>query len=277
MPEIGRMKMLVQWNLTKKMKGIRKCDVLVISIGKSGRTWLRVMINKYISLAYDVPFNLDDLSSQNDSIPSILYTHEMSRHYGATLRERILGKYIVPDKIMSGKKVILMYRDPRDVIVSLYFHSLKRGRKKNKGLILMDMVSGKRNRMLRVVSVLNGWRKRLEGHPDCLWISYEDLMKDTITEFMSVLKHLDLNIIDRNIAEKAVDFAKFDNMKKMETQDQFKTNILRPGDPSDPDSYKVRKGEVGGYVNYFSEEEQLYLNSAMEDLDPFFGYKTTPD
>lgn len=276
--------MLVQWNLTRKMAGIKESDVLFISIGKSGRTWLRVMINKYISLAYDVPFSLDDLSSRDDSIPSILYTHEMWRHYGSTLREKILGKYIVPDNILSTKKVVLLYRDPRDVIVSLYFHifrmrSLRKrmSRKKNNDLILMDLVAGKKNRMAQIVQVLNGWRKRLEGHTDCLWISYEDLMKETTKNFMEVLRHIDLDIINQDIAEKAIEFGKFENMKKMEAEDQFKTNILGPGNLSDPDSYKVRKGEVGGYVNYFNEEELRYLNTTIADLDPFFDYKTSSD
>ena len=276
--------MSIQWNLTRKMKGIKKSDVLVISIGKSGRTWLRVMINKYISLAYNVPVSLDDLGSQNDNIPSILYTHEMWTHYGGTFREKITGKYIVPDSILSTKKVILLYRDPRDVIVSLYFHILrrrslrkKRHLKKRKNLILRDLVAGKKSQMPRQVQVLNGWRKRLEDHTDCLWISYEDLMKDTTNKFMEVLRHIDFDIINQDIAEQAIEFAQFENMKKMERDDYFESKKLRPADPSDSDSYHVRKGEVGGYVNYFNEEELYNLNKTIADLDPFFGYKAKSD
>lgn len=63
--------MNVKWNLTNKAKLMRKSDVLVLSISKSGRTWLRVMINKYISLVYDIPFSLEDLSMRNNEVPSI--------------------------------------------------------------------------------------------------------------------------------------------------------------------------------------------------------------
>ncbi len=273
--------MHVRWNLTRKLKGIKKCDVLVISIGKSGRTWLRVMINKYISLAYNVPISLDDLGSQNDNIPSIFYTHEMWTHYGGTFREKITGKYIVPDNILSTKKIVLLYRDPRDVIVSLYFHglrmrSLKKKRifKKNKDPILMDLVVGKKSRMPRQVQVLNGWRKRLEDNANCLWISYENLMRDTTGKFREVLEHIGFDIINQDIVEKTIEFAQFENMKKMEREDYFKSKKLKPGNPSDPDSFKVRKGEVGGYVNYFNDEELSDLNRAIADLDPFFGYNT---
>lgn len=271
--------MNIGWNLTRKLKGIKKSDVLVISIGKSGRTWLRVMINKYISSAYNVPLSLDDLGSQNDNIPSILYTHELWEHYGGTFREKITGKYLVPDKILSTKKVVLLYRDPRDVIVSLYFHRLRmralrkrRIFKKHKDLNLMDMVMGENSTMSRQIQVLDCWRKRLGNHTDCLWISYEDLMRDTTNKFMEVLRHVDFDIINQELAEETIEFAKFENMKKMERENRFKTNILRPGNPSDPDSYKVRKGQVGGYINYFNDEELSHLNRAIADLDPFFGY-----
>ena len=281
----GKTNMRVQWNLSRKMKGIRNSDVLVISIGKSGRTWLRVMINKYISLAYDVPVSLDDIGSQNNNIPSILYTHEMWTHYGGTFREKITGKYVVPDNILSTKKTVLLYRDPRDVIVSLYFHLLRRRslrtrrkwHKKSHHLTVMDLVAGKKEQMHRQVQVLNGWRKRLEDHTDCLWMSYEELMENTTKKFMEVLRHIDFDIIDQGIAEKAIEFAQFENMKKMERENFFEDKRLRPANPSDPDSYHVRKGEVGGYTNYFNEEELRYLNSTIADLDPFFDYNTSSD
>ena len=71
---------------------------------------------------------------------------------------------------------------------------------------------------------------------------------------------------------KAIEFTEFENMKKMEAEDRFKTNILRPGDPSDPDSFKVRRGKIGGYVHYFREGELPLLERSIADLDPFFGY-----
>jgi hypothetical protein len=274
--------MKVRWNLTGKLKGVKKSDVLILSIAKSGRTWLRVMINKYLSLAYNVPFGLDDLSMHNSEIPKILYTHEGWANYdSATFKQRFLGRYIVPDNVLSTKKVILLYRDPRDVVVSLYFQLVKRSRKKDvrsrKNMTQLDLVVGDSNRMARIVKVMNDWRKRLENHSDCLWVSYEDLMVDPHREFVEILRHIGFDTINEDLAAEAIEFSKFENMKKMEAEDQFNTNILRPGDPSDPDSYKVRKGEVGGYMNYFSEDELPFLDKSIEDLDPFYGYNKTSD
>ena len=183
----------------------------------------------------------------------------------------------MPDRILSAKKVIMLFRDPRDVVVSLYFEVNKRSRKATKkerrgDVNLMDFVVGPRSRMSRMISVLNDWRKALKSHPDCLWISYEDLRADTRGKFFQLLEHIGFDTINEDFVVKAIEFAEFENMKKMEAEDRFKTNILRPGDPSDPDSYKVRRGEIGGYVRYFREEELPLLERSIADLDPFFGY-----
>jgi hypothetical protein len=275
--------MIVKWNLTNKAKLMGKSDVLLLSISKSGRTWLRVMINKYISLIYDIPFSLENLSKRNNEVSSIFYTHGKWAHYEeATLSQKIIGRYIVPAKILSAKKVIMLFRDPRDVIVSLYFHVTKRGRKPGKekhsgNVKLMDFVVGPRSRMPRMINVLNDWRRSLENHPDCLWISYEDLKADTKKIFFQVLEHIGFDTINEDFAVKAIEFAGFENMKKMEAEGRFKKNLLRPGDPSDPDSYKVRKGVVGGYMEYFNEDELPILDKSIDDLDPFYGYTKASD
>ena len=266
--------MYVWWNLTKSLTKIKNFDILVLSIGKSGRTWLRVMINKYISLAYNISFGLEDLSANDDTIPSIFYTHEMWEHFSkATISQKILGKYMIPDKFLMTKKVVLLYRDPRDILVSLYYHKTKRSDKRAH-MNIVDLITDKRSGINRIVKVLNNWRQRLENHPDCFWISYEDLRRDTFKKFMEILRFVGPNRVSEDLARQAVKFTEFKNMKKMEANGEFKSKILQPGDPSDPDSFKVREGKVGGYVRHFSKDELCYLDRAVALLDAFYGYDT---
>ncbi len=264
--------MYVWWNLTKSLTKIKNCDILVLSIGKSGRTWLRVMINKYISLAYNISFGLEDLSTNDDTIPSIFYTHEMWEHFSkATISQKVLGKYVIPDKFLMTKKVVLLYRDPRDILVSLYFHMAKRS-KKRVHIKLADLLWNQNIGIRRIIQVLNEWRQRLENHPSCFWISYEDLKFDPFKNFVNILRFIFLNRVSEDLAKQAVEFADFKNMKKMEAKGEFKSKILQPGDPSDPDSYKVREGKVGGYVHHFSKEELCYLDRAITGLSTFYDY-----
>ena len=54
----------------------------------------------------------------------------------------------------------------------------------------------------------------------------------------------------------------------------FKSDKLKPGDASDGDSHEVRLGESRGYRNYFSDEQNAYIDSLVRDrLDPVCGYR----
>jgi hypothetical protein len=62
----------------------------------------------------------------------------------------------------------------------------------------------------------------------------------------------------------------------MEGKKQFRLagGRMMPGDKNNPDSYKVRRAKVGGYRDYFSDEQVDAIDKQVADtLDPLFGYK----
>jgi hypothetical protein len=63
-------------------------------------------------------------------------------------------------------------------------------------------------------------------------------------------------------------------MQKLEAAGAFDSNILHPGDVRDPESFKVRRGKVGGYREYLSFEDQKYAADELIKLDPRFGYNS---
>ena len=75
-----------------------------------------------------------------------------------------------------------------------------------------------------------------------------------------------------SILREAIEFSRFENMQKMEAAGAFDSKILRAGDVRDPESFKVRRGKIGGYREYLSAEDQLYAAKAIKKLDRRFGY-----
>ena len=61
-------------------------------------------------------------------------------------------------------------------------------------------------------------------------------------------------------------------MQKLEAAGAFDSNILHPGDVRDRESFKVRRGKVGGYREYLSAGDQQFAAEAMRELDQRFGY-----
>src|SRR5687767_7028255 len=55
-------------------------DYVIVSFGKSGRTWLRLLVSRYFQLRYQLPtdavFRFKNLSALNSSVPAILFTHD---------------------------------------------------------------------------------------------------------------------------------------------------------------------------------------------------------
>ena len=53
----------------------------------------------------------------------------------------------------------------------------------------------------------------------------------------------------------------------------FRQGGLKRRDAGDPESFKVRRGKVGGYRDYFSPQQVEELETLVNDnLSPVFGY-----
>ena len=72
----------------------------------------------------------------------------------------------------------------------------------------------------------------------------------------------------------AVAFASFENMQKMEAGRTFwSSRRMLPRDPNNPQSFKVRRGKVGGYRDDFTAPEIRRIEALVQaELDPVFGY-----
>ncbi|GAB4389543.1 MAG: sulfotransferase domain-containing protein [Thermodesulfovibrionales bacterium] len=262
------------WVLTEKRRILRDADAVVISVPKCGRTWLRVMANKYFSIRYGVPFELGDMGRLDSRVPSIIYTHERWEHTTDVTWSGFLSRrYLIPDRVLSRKKVVVLYRDPRDVEVSLFFQVTRRNeRRPRAGMDMAAFLRDRRYGIEKVVRMMNLWRRRFRDHPACLWLSYEEMKADPRGALAKFLEFVGEKDPRRGAVEEAVDFSRFENMRRMEAEKEFQGKILRPADPSDPDSFKVRKGKVGGHVDHFSPEDRRYAARALSALDPFYGY-----
>jgi hypothetical protein len=126
--------------------------------------------------------------------------------------------------------------------------------------------------MLAIINAMNDWINEFSGRDNFSLVRYEALRASPAEYFRDLLAVLGESTPDANIFEAALEFSRFDNMQKLEAAGAFDSNILHPGDVRDPESFKVRRGKVGGYREYLSVEDQQYAANALAQLDPLFGY-----
>lgn len=266
----------------EQMEKLRQADIVVVSFGKSGRTWLRVMLSHLFRVMYALPANailgFDNFHHFNNAVPRIFFTHD---NYIKDFTGDASSK-----KPFYDKRVVLMARDPRDAAVSQYFQ-WKFRMKPNKKAIndyppqdaevdLFDFVTGANGGGIPgIIEYLNLWAAESSRLGHFHLLRYEDLRKAPAKELRALLDFMQLEASDEHIAA-AVEYSAYENMKKMEQKKQFRFagGRMMPKDKNNPDSFKVRRAKVGGYRDYFSDEQVAEIDGLLrERLDPLYGYR----
>jgi hypothetical protein len=260
-------------------KRLARADVVVVSYGKSGRTWARVMLSRYFQQRYEISrrrlLTLDNYHRRNPAVPIVMFTHDnYLRDYTGTR-----GK-----ADFKGKKLIVLVRHPADTAVSQYFqwrYRMKRSKKAlndypphGSNISVQDFVLRHPAGLERVVNFINEWVREIPEIGGVLLVRYEDLRRDTAGELRRILTFIGEQPTDAEIAE-AVSFASIENMRALEERSAFwfSGSVLRPAERGNVDSYKVRRGKVGGFRDYFTDAEIRQIEDYVRDrLDPVVGY-----
>jgi len=263
----------------EEFKKLEKSDWVLMSWGKSGRTWLRVMLSRAYQLKGGLDarelLDFDNLKQLDPQLPAVFFTHNnYLRDYTGNQESKAHFK---------GKRIVLQVRDPRDVAVSQFFQWQFRMRPNKKfindypphgaDIGVWDFVLDKDAGLPRIIDYFNGWARAIPELQDVLVVRYEDMRTEPAAVLARILEFTGTAVTPEQVQE-AVDFAAYDNMKKMEQEQFFKGSGARvkPGDKDNPQSFKVRKAKVGGYRDYFTDEQCEQLDQMIEQLDPLFGY-----
>jgi hypothetical protein len=276
-----RKRRLERWLRGKEeFRKLRLADVVIVSFGKSGRTWVRVLLSRFFQLRFGLKpsafIGFDNLHRKDEGIPRVFFTHD---NY---LRDFTGNRDNKRD--FHAKKVVLLVRQPADVAVS-QFHQWKfRMRPHKKGLNrypehgrevdVFGFVTDEDAGLPKVIDFMNGWARELPNLEQILIVRYEDLRRDTAGELRRVLEFMGQRPTEAELAD-CVAFASVENMRKLEEKSVFwlAGSRMKPGDKKNPESFKVRRAKVGGYRDYFDDAQLARLDALVEErLLPGFGY-----
>ncbi len=274
-----------RWNISRHAADFHAADAFVVSVQKSGRTWVRLFLSAYFSEWHHNNFNAAARPAAAAAIPTLCFTHDLWEHTAKKcLGEQLRGKWLIPRREAVNKPILLIARDPRDTIISLFFHLKKRSG--TYGGELTDILRHPVFGIERVVSVMNRWLQEWSGISHLHVLRYEDARRDPVATFAGALRFLRPTLaLDPAAMARAVEISSFENMRRLEAGtangtgtelvqrlNQSIRNSLCPANAADPDSYKVRRGKVGGYTDYLGNTDIRYLDRVLERLDPRYGY-----
>lgn len=235
-------------------------DFCIVSYPKCGRTWLRVMLQKYLELVGPSLQHFNDKSLLSISGNKIAkFEHDQSNWVPAPLRIEQLSfntyKY-------SHKKVVFLVRDPRDVLVSSWYHLRYRERiyKEDLSAFIRDDLVG----IHKVVAFMNMWVENSHVPDEFFLLTYEQMHSEPIASFRKSLEFMGINV-ELEALQTAVEESSFDKMKRMESKGILKEPWMKPGSKNLRNSMKIRKGKVGSFHEELSEEDIRFLNDVIRN------------
>jgi hypothetical protein len=264
---------------------LSQADVAVVSFGKSGRTWLRVMISRYYQLMYSIPEQLllgfTNYHRRNPEIPKIFFTHD-------NYIKDYTGEFDSKASFYP-KKVVLLVRNPKDIAVSQYFQWQHRMRPAKKRLNnypahgtdvpAFDFVMDENVGLHGIIDYLNLWAREADSVQDLLVVRYEDMRKDPNEALKRVMEFINGKPSDDGLIASAVEYSSVENMRKLEEKNVFwlAGGRMKPGKKGDPNTYKVRRAKVGGYKDYFNADEAAQIDELVsKELSASYGYESPP-
>ena len=229
---------------------------ILLSFPKSGRTWIRVMLDR---LKVRVKYLHGDGVGYIPNIPTMPF------------------ESLTFDTALLRRRVVFLHRDPRDTAVSGFFQV--KFREVGYSRSVSEFVRDPCNGLEKICKYNLRWRDLGEGRPNFRMVSYEQLRLNTNDQLTAILSFFKAKR-DPTSVEEVVQASSFQEMRKAEATNGFANAygaVLSPSDPSNPESFKVRKGKVGGFVDYLTREDVEYCDGVLRELDYFarMGVATT--
>jgi Sulfotransferase domain len=158
--------------------------------------------------------------------------------------------------LFGNKRIIFMVRDPRDVMVSAYFHATK-----HKHRFAGDMtqfIEDPKQGIADLIRYLNGWAKGLQRHRHFI-LSYERLQADAPLQTEKALRFLGCEV-DRIALDEAIRASQFKAMREMEKAEGIPDHDY---DRGDEESLRMRRGKAGGFTEYLTPENASLVERTL--------------
>jgi len=256
---------------------VRQDDVYVLTFAKNGTTWTQELIwllqnNCNFDQAKAVPLDerspfLDFLMLADflkDELPPFLQA-DILKSVQEMPSPRLIKSHfrlcLLPDDLLETSKVVTCLRNPKDTVVSYYHHEK---------LVKSYGYSGDfptyfdhfMDNLVIYSSyfeyVKEAWQRR--NHPNVCLLFFEDMKKDMTPSIKKVAKFLGKDISDEMV-EKLADhltFKKMRNNPAVNKEDGKKFGFFSGN------GHFMRKGEVGDWKNYFTDEMNKRMDEAIE-------------
>lgn len=229
--------------------------MLFLSYPKSGRTWVRFLVDAYLADGLQVS-NVFEVERRLDRRWRIEWTHLT----GAMIALLPYDRVEVDPAEIDGRDCVFLTRDPYATLASAYFQARDRVKvfSGSPSEFVRSPLFGAR-KLAAFYEMVEGLRERFSSFTE---LSYEGMREDPAAGLRTVLEALGAEIDPERIA-RAVELGGFESLRRLARAPEYAGSPIAPTDPDNPDSDKIRRGGDGGWRELFGEEDVRYIASIL--------------
>ncbi len=235
-------------------------DIYVVSYPKCGRTWVRFLLSNYLNqIGFVSPRFYDRSLVGIPGSRTVKFDHDQGNWVPAPLK---IGQITFNELKYQKKKIILLIRDPRDVLVSSWYHLRYRENIFKKGIseFIYDELVG----IKKIVAFMNMWIENINVSGRFHLVLYEQLHDNPLLHFKELIDFLNIPIEMEQLKD-AVQNCSFKRMRQIEISGSQNEPWLKPGSRKMGNALKVRKGKIGSYREELSDADLAFVNDIIEN------------
>lgn len=232
--------------------------MLFLSYPKSGRTWVRFLVDAYLADLHGIRVSsVFEVERRLDRRWRIEWSHLTGAMIRLLPHDRI-GEVDLSQLV--GRPCVFLTRDPYATLASAYFQARDRVKvfSGTPSEFVTSPLFGAR-KIAAFYELVDGLRERFSSFTEQ---SYEAMREDPAAGLRTVLAALGAEIDPERIA-RAVELGGFESLRRLARTPEYAGTPIAPVDPENPDSDKVRRGGDGGWRELFGEEDARYIASVL--------------
>lgn len=232
--------------------------MLFLSYPKSGRTWVRFLVDAYLADLHGLQVaNVFEVERRLDRRWRIEWEHLTGAMIALLPWDRA-GE--VDFTRIDGRPCVFLSRNLHATLASAYFQARDR----------VKVFDGTPAEFVR--SPLFGIRKlvafyamveEVKGRFSSFTrLAYEDLRADPAAGLVTVLRQLGAEIDPERVG-RAVRLGGLESLRRLARTPEYSGTPIAPVDPDNPDSDKIRLGDDGAWRRLFDEEDARYIDEVI--------------
>ncbi|KAJ4799745.1 Sulfotransferase [Rhynchospora pubera] len=256
----------------------RPTDLLLVTSPKSGTTWLKAMIFATLTRT-SYPLDQHPLHTHN---PHQCVTN-LERVFSTGRRQiieaipspRVFNSHlpysVLPQTIIdSDCRIVYVWRDPKDVLISMWYFSGKIMGGADKIATFEEVYNsfcqGVNNYGPIWSHVLGYWEESKQRPEKILFLKYENILQEPVKHAKKLAHFIGCPYSEaeenQGVVEQIVELCSFGKLKNMDVNNNeipsMSAHNISP-------SYFFRKGEAGDWKNHLTQEMTERLNTIIEE------------